>query len=51
MTESVPSDLGQCDEHVPLLCVTREFDFGRFIELFDETESEANPDSPYWLAS
>ncbi|MBI3349151.1 MAG: hypothetical protein HY020_18320 [Burkholderiales bacterium] len=46
MTESLPSDLGQCDEQVPLLGVTREFDFGQFIELFDETKSEANPDIP-----
>lgn len=37
MSEHTASLLDQCDEALPLLGVTREFDFGQFIELFDST--------------
>jgi hypothetical protein len=41
------SDLTGCDEEVPLLGVTREFDFGQFIELFDDSpDPNAPADTP-----
>ena len=40
------STLSGCSEEVPLLGVTREFDFGQFIELFDATPDPAHPDRP-----
>lgn len=40
------SDLTKCDEELPLLGVTREFDFGQFIELFDSTPDPIHPDVP-----
>src|SRR4030095_9961677 len=40
------ADLTNCDEEVPLLGVTREFDFGQFIELFDSSPDSQHPDIP-----
>lgn len=46
MPESKATELSGCNEEVPLLGVTREFDFGQFIELFDSTEDPLAPDLP-----
>ena len=46
MPNDTASDLTGCDEEVPLLGVTREFDFGQFIELFDETEDPLHLGTP-----
>jgi hypothetical protein len=35
-----------CDETLPLLGVTRAFDFGQFIELFDSSPDPNNPNAP-----
>src|SRR5215208_3844137 len=40
------SDLTGCNEELPLLGVTREFDFGQFIELFDSSPDPTNPNVP-----
>src|SRR4051794_15471307 len=42
--------LSGCDEELPLLGVTREFDFGQFIELFDSTPDPNHPDAPPTVA-
>lgn len=42
-TDGKASELAGCDAEVPLLGVTREFDFGQFIELFDETDAGDRP--------
>jgi hypothetical protein len=46
MAEDKASELKGCDEEVPLLGVTREFDFGQFIELFDDSPDPSNPSAP-----
>ena len=46
MADANATDLGKCNEEVPLLGVTREFDFGQFIELFDSTEDPLAPNLP-----
>ena len=46
MADETPSDLKGCSEEVPLLGVTREFDFGQFIELFDDTPDPNHPNDP-----
>src|SRR5207247_704353 len=43
MADGKASDLKGCDEEVPLLGVTREFDFGQFIELFDDSPDVNDP--------
>jgi hypothetical protein len=40
------SDLAGCGEGLPLLGVTREFDFGQFIELFDSSPDAKHPNVP-----
>jgi integrase len=40
------SGLIKCDEELPILGVTREFDFGQFIELFDSTPDPRYPEDP-----
>ncbi len=45
-TTKMTTDLTNCDEEVPLLGVTREFDFGQFIELFDSSPDPQHPDVP-----
>lgn len=42
--------LTKCDEELPLLGVTREFDFGQFIELFDSSPDPNNPKAPPTVA-
>jgi hypothetical protein len=39
----VGSDLTGCDDALPHLGVTRQFDFGQFVELFDSTPDPRNP--------
>jgi hypothetical protein len=38
--------LSDCDESLPLLGVTRAFDFGQFIELFDSSPDPKDPSAP-----
>jgi hypothetical protein len=38
--------LSTCDETLPISGVTREFDFGQFIELFDSSPDPNNPKAP-----
>lgn len=40
---SSPSVLSGCDEQVPLLSVTRQFDFGQFVTLFHQEDSDPVP--------
>jgi hypothetical protein len=42
--------LATCDDQLPLLGVTREFDFGQFIELFDSSPDPNNPSGPPTVA-
>src|SRR5213080_1554825 len=46
MADATASQLSECGDEVPLLGVTREFDFGQFIELFDETDDPLNLNRP-----
>jgi hypothetical protein len=46
MVDDLASELAGCDAQLPLLGVTREFDFGQFIELFDSTPDPNNPNDP-----
>lgn len=46
MANPTPSNLTSCDEEVPLLGVTREFDFGQFIELFESSDDPNQPGVP-----
>jgi hypothetical protein len=46
MAEILASDLSKCGDEIPLLGVSREFDFGQFIELFDSTEDLEDPTRP-----
>ena len=43
MADAKESDLTGCTEEVPLLGVTREFDFGQFIELYDDSSDPNDP--------
>ncbi|MGE0407413.1 MAG: hypothetical protein AB7O65_14040, partial [Candidatus Korobacteraceae bacterium] len=45
-----PSELSACDEGLPLLGVTREFDFGQFIELYDSSPIDPQKPAEYELA-
>ncbi|MCA9333794.1 hypothetical protein KC963_01990 [Candidatus Saccharibacteria bacterium] len=45
-TTPTASNLTGCKEEIPLLGVTREFDFGQFIELFDSTPDPKHPNIP-----
>jgi hypothetical protein len=46
MAATDPILLENCQEELPPLGVTREFDFGQFIELFDGTPDPNHPDDP-----
>jgi len=43
LADAKESDLTGCTEEVPLLGVTREFDFGQFIELYDDSSDPNDP--------
>ena len=46
MADTRATELGSCNEEIPLLGVTREFDFGQFIELFDSAPDPKAPGIP-----
>lgn len=46
MADTHASELDGCNDEIPMLGVTREFDFGQFIELFDNTDDPRAPGLP-----